>query len=383
MKKIINVNFKNLDYITLLIMLLLTGIGLYCVKQVELFSSNKNGLFTKQLLGIVIGLVIIAAILFFDYHFICRLSYLMYAGILIILLCTLKFGNGLNNVNRWISIAGIPFQPSELTKVILILFLSYLCYLFRNKLDRFSVFFILAAVTALPIILILLEPHLSSCICILFIFCVIIFASGLRYRVIGKVLALFLPAALGIILSVTVFQVKIPFIKSYWIERVLSFRSEDEAENADGKYQQNQAIAAISSGRLAGKMLSGEAATRNYRYIYANESDFVFAVVGEEFGFLGSCAIVFLYLLLIIRCLITAAHAPDYLGWLISIGVSAYLIFQVAVNIGVATNLLPNTGLPLPFISNGLTSLISSMTSVGLVLSIRLRQKNKSPKRML
>lgn len=376
MEKLKKINFKNLDYIILLTMCFLTGIGLYCVRQAELLSEDKKGMFNKQILGVVIGFAIIIALMFIDYRFVARLSYLMYVCILAILAITLKFGKTINHVTRWVVIAGIQLQPSDLTKIVLILFLSYLCYAFKNKLDKMYVLVILSAVAAIPIILILKEPHLSACVSIFFIFCVIVYASGIHYKVIFKVLALVVPMVAGIIISVSVFNVHIPFIKDYWIKRILDFQSTDETEAEAGKYQQNQSIAAIGSGGLAGKMLSADGSSRIYRSIYANECDFIFSIVGEEFGFIGSTVIVLLYLLLIIRCLINAAHAPDYLGKLICIGVSAFLLFQTSANIGVAINLLPNTGMTLPFISYGLTSLISSMTAVGLVLSIRLRAAN-------
>jgi len=361
---------KKLDFTIMLIMAILICIGIYCIRQVG------EGLYTKQLIGAGIGFVMIFAVLFIDYHFICNLSYIMYIGILIILVYLLKFGNSINNVKRWITVIGIPFQPSELTKVVLILFLVFLCNHFKGKLGKIYVFFILAAATAVPAILIILEPHLSSCMAILFVFCVIVFTSGISYKVIGTVLAVIIPAVVGIAIGVTIFGIKLPFIEPYQINRILSFMSTDESEDTSGKYQQNQALEAIASGGIHGKILSEDESTRNYSKIYANESDFIFSVVGEEFGFIGSSIIILLYFILVIRCLIIAAHAPDYMGKLICIGVSALLMFQVFVNIGVVTSLLPNTGLALPFISYGLTSLISSMFAVGLVLNIGLKRND-------
>lgn len=114
---------------------------------------------------------------------------------------------------------------------------------------------------------------------------------------------------------------------------------------------------------------------RNYSNIYSNESDFIFAAVGEEYGFVGCCIIIFLYLILVLRCLRIAAHAPDLMGRIICTAISALFMFQGFINVGVATNILPNTGMPFPFISYGLTSLISSMIAVGLVLDIGLQSK--------
>lgn len=357
-------------------MIVLICVGLYCIRQMGLFNEKKEDLYVKQLMGVVIGIVLIIVMLFIDYHLICKLSYLMYFGMLMILAFLLKFGDPINHVKRWITIAGIPFQPSELAKVVLILFLAYLCNSFKNKLDKLYVFLILSGVTAVPIILILLEPHLSSCIAILFVFCVIVYSSGISYKVIGTVIAVVLPVVVAIVISVAVFNVKLPFIKPYHINRILTFMKPDNSEDVSGKYQQNQALEAIASGGLHGKMLFDDDTNRNYSGIYANESDFIFSIVAEEFGFIGVSLIILLYFILVIRCLIIAAHAPDYLGKLLCIGISALLMFQLFINIGVATSILPNTGLPLPFISYGLTSLISSMIAVGLVLNIGARRKD-------
>ncbi len=371
--------FKKLDYLILLIMTILIGIGVYCSRQAFIGSDDYKSIFIKQLAGVFIGYVFIIVIIFIDYHIICNLSALLYIAMNLLLAVTLLFGSGVNNVNRWIIIFGIPFQPSELTKVVLILFLAFLCNHFKDKLNKLYVLFLLFIAAAIPMALIVLEPHLSSGLSILFIFIVMVYSSGISYKVIGKALALVVPLAAVILASVYLFKIDIPFIKQYQVNRVLSFLSSEESDSQDGDYQQLQSIGAIGSGGLHGKMISSEKdKDRAYSRIYAKESDFVFAIVGEEFGFIGGFFIILLYVVLIIKCLIISSHAPDYTGKLIGIGVSAYLMFQIFMNIGVATKLLPNTGLPLPFISYGLTSLISSMAAVGLVLNIGIRQKSKS-----
>lgn len=373
--KDIKKNLKVIDYVMLLAMAILICVGLYCVRQAYMSNEDQDSIMLKQLLGVAIGFLLILVIMFIDYHIICNLSFILYIAIVFTLVFTLLFSSNLNGVKRWIVLFGIPFQPSEMTKLVLILYLAYLCSYFKNKLDKLYVLFILAAVAALPTILILLEPHLSSGISILFLFCVIIYSSGISYKVIGKTLAFILPVVLSLFILITQFNVKIPFIESYQIGRVLSFLSTDESEDLEGNYQQNQSVNAIESGGLHGKLVSGATSDRSYSSIYAKESDFIFAIVGEEFGFIGCFVIVLLYFLLIIKCLIVSRHAPDDSGKLICIGVSSYIMFQFFVNIGVATNLLPNTGLPLPFISNGLTSLICSMAAIGLVLNVDLRIK--------
>ena len=142
-------------------------------------------------------------------------------------------------------------------------------------------------------------------------------------------------------------------------------------------WQQLCSIQAIGTGKLYGKLLlEGPSTPRNYDIVGVNESDFIWSVIGEEFGFIGGCIILLLLAIIIFICLLTARKAKDRLGKLICIGISAMFMFQVFANIGVATMILPNTGLPLPFLSNGLSSLISSMIAIGLVLNIGLQQKN-------
>ena len=379
MKEIIKMCFKKIDYVIIITMTILICIGLYCVQQAFMLSDNQDSIIMKQLVGVCIGFALIIGIVLIDYHIICKFSSLLYIIMILTLAYTLIFGAEWNNVKRWVVIFGIQIQPSELAKVVLIVFLTFLCNLFRNKLNKLYVLFILGAAVGLPMVLILLEPHLSSSLAIMFIFCVIVYSSGISYKVIGKALIIILPLVASIVISVGVFNLDLPLIKGYQIRRILSFKSNDESESLAGDYQQLQSLAAISSGGLQGKMLStDDNENRNYSRIYAKESDFVFAIVGEEFGFIGSFFIIMLYAVLIFRCILISTRSTDYMGKLICIGVSGYLMFQIFVNIGVATKILPNTGLPLPFISNGLTSLISSMMAVGLVLNVGIRQKNKS-----
>lgn len=376
MKYFHKINTKRIDYVILSIMMLLIASGLYCIYQVEQFGTDKEGLFKNQLIGLILGLIVILVIQFFDYRFICSLSPLMYIGIVGILAYTFKYGTLINHVRRWIRIGGISFQPSELTKIILILFLAYLCNVFRDKQKKFYPLFILAGATAIPILLILKEPHLSPCIVLLLILGIIVLTSGISYKVIVTVVLVSAPILATLFIGVGMLHWNIPVIKPYMVQRVIDFvagkdnEGEESAETAAGKYQQNNSLAAIRSGGTYGKALSQKQQMRTYANLYSNESDFIFAVVAEEYGFVGCCILLFLYLLLVIRCLLIAAHAPDLMGRIICTAVSAMFTFQAFINIGVATDILPNTGMPFPFITYGLTSLVSSMIGIGLVLDI-------------
>jgi rod shape determining protein RodA len=163
-------------------------------------------------------------------------------------------------------------------------------------------------------------------------------------------------------------------LQPYQQERVLSILNPELYP--DTMYQQDNSIQSIGSGQLYGKKFTEDpGATRGYDFIPISESDFVFSIAGEELGFIGCCIIIALFAFLIYMCLITSKRAPDRLGMLIAIGMASMFMFQVFVNIGVATAILPNTGIPLPFVSSGLSSLISGFIAIGIILNIRLQPK--------
>ena len=379
MKIFHKVDFRKIDYVILTIITLLTGAGLFCLRHIAQTDPEKANIFKTQIIGFGLGIFLIAIILFIDYQFICKVSPLLYLFILGILFATLKMGEVVRHVRRWIKIAGIQFQPSELCKIVLIVFLAYLCYLFKDKQKKFYPFFILAACTVIPMILILKEPHLSPCIVIIALFCIIILVSGISYKVLMTISLITVPIVAILLTGILYFNWNLPLINKYQVQRVINHitaaNSNGDSKDDNGKYQQNLSLAAISSGGAYGKALSHDDSPRKYESVYSNESDFIFCAVAEEYGFTGCCIIIFLYLILVLRCLKIASHAPDLMGKIIATAVSALFMFQGFINIGVATDLLPNTGMPFPFFSYGLTSLVSSMIAVGLVLDIKVQSK--------
>ena len=381
LERIKKINFSQIDYVILFCMTVLIGVGLYSIYQSDVHKAKPSSLFTSQVLGIGLGLGVFIVLLFIDYQFICKFAWLYYIGINGLLLLTLR-SKPINYVRRWITLGEIQFQTSELAKVVMIIVISYLCNKLKNRMNKFYVFFILCAVMVIPIVLILKEPHLSSTVAFFVIFCVMLFSAGLSYKIIITMALIVTIGFGGIFFGVTKLKLNIPFIKDYMIGRIENFLASDSEENKDAKRQTNKAVVAIHSGGAYGKMLDPKEkdTDRKYGNIYANESDFIFSVVGEEFGFIGCTIILFMYLLLILRCLNIAAHAPDYLGRMICIGVSSLFLFQTFVNVGVATDLLPNTGQPLPFISYGMTSLISSIVSVGFVINVGMRRRGREYK---
>jgi rod shape determining protein RodA len=149
-----------------------------------------------------------------------------------------------------------------------------------------------------------------------------------------------------------------------------------ELDTSDTMYQQDNSIQVIGSGKLTGKLITeGVDSIQSDTYVPISESDFIFSVIGEALGFIGGCIIIFLFALLIFKCLNISRNASDRMGMLIALGIASMFMFQIFVNVGVATKILPNTGLPLPFVSYGLSSLLSCMIAIGLVINISLQRK--------
>lgn len=366
-------SFKQYDWkkynISLLILVLLLCLaGVFFIFT----SRTDDSLYKKQFMGIFLGLGIAIFVSLIDYHFICKLYVLMYLFNIGLLLLVQVMGSTTNNAQRWLKIGPIQFQPSELSKIILILVFAKVFTLLRDKINTFWFIILIIIVAAVPILLILTQPALSTSLVCIFIFAMMFFAAGLSYKIIAPIIIIGVPVVIGLFWYVQQdFQV---LIEPYQQERIMALLNPELY--GDEMYQQINSIQAIGSGQLYGKLLDESAGTfRGFTSVPIRESDFIFSVIGEQIGFIGSCILIILFMILIFKCLKIAKSADDYLGYLIAIGIASMFMFQVFVNIGVATALLPNTGIPLPFVSYGLSSMISSMISIGVILNISLHRK--------
>ncbi len=368
-------NFKNLNLALVIVVCILSLISAYAIKL-----SGANSIYLRQLFGLVFGLIIIATVTLIDYHFVAKFAAFYYV-VVIIMLFLVKYsplGTKLTtDCYRWIDLKVMTLQPSELAKISLILLLAVVFTKMENKMNKFYVVLISGAITIIPTLLIFKQPDLSSSMVMIFIFVITIFAAGLSYKIVLPTLGVMIPSIIAF--GWYLLQPGSSFLLAeYQVRRLVAFTQPDNPIYAlRENWQQLCSIQAIGTGSLYGKLLSeGPSTPRSYSIVGVNESDFIWSVIGEEFGFIGGCLILLLLSIIIFMCLMTARKAKDQLGKLICIGVSSMFMFQVFANIGVATMILPNTGLPLPFLSNGLSSLISSMIAIGLVLNIGLQQKN-------
>ena len=225
------------------------------------------------------------------------------------------------------------------------------------------------------LILIYEQPNLSTTICIAALFCALIFLGGLTYRYILPAIAIIVPTVV-ILLAIAV-QPNQPFLEDYQQKRILAWLDPEEYAD-DGAYQQLNSVMAIGSGQLSGKGYNNDETTsvKNGNFVSEPQTDFIFAIIGEELGFVGCCVVIFLLLLIVIDCILIGLKAKDTGGRIICGGVASLIGIQSFINIGVATMVLPNTGLSLPFVSYGLTSLVCFFMGIGFVLNVGL-QPNK------
>ena len=339
---------------------------------VLIVGSAKAEVQSKQLLGLIVGVFFMVVISLFDYSFFLQFHWVIYFGNLILLLLVRFAGVGVNNAKRWLEIAGIQFQPSETAKILLILFFSQ--YIMKHK-ETLNTFKTLASCVGLlipPLWLIYNQPDLSTSIMIVILICAIIFIGGLSYRIIGITLAIVVP--LVVVFLLLVVQPDQKLINPYQQKRILAWLHPQEYSNSEG-YQQDNSITAIGSGQLFGKGYNNNviSSVKNGNFISEPQTDFIFAIVGEELGFVGGSIVIILLLLISLECILIAKKSKDLAGTLICTGMATLVGCQGFINISVATGLMPNTGIPLPFVSYGLTSLVSIFIGMGFVLNIGLQ----------
>lgn len=346
-----------------------------CIFGTLMINSADSSYLKKQVLGMVVCLIGMIVLSLIDYKFIRKFQALLYVINLALLLAVLLFGTSANGAQRWLGSEDlITVQPSEFAKIIMIICAAHYLTEHKDSINSFKTLMGYALLCAVPLALIITQPDLSTTIDIFVILCVMIFVEGLSYKIIGIAILCFIPLAGSFI-----WYIKRPnplFFKEYQIQRILSFLYPEDYVSTT-QYQQDNSVMAIGSGQLFGKGLNNStlATVKDANLISEQQTDFIFSVVGEELGFVGSVLIIVILGLIVVQCIRTARKANDDMGMYIATGVATLIGFQTFINIGVATSLLPNTGIPLPFISYGLSSLVSCCAAIGLVLNVSLQRR--------
>jgi rod shape determining protein RodA len=361
---------RPFDYILLVAAAALTGFGLLLIYSGSLPSTGHDvpilqGPVGRQLVFAMIGLVACIAISRADYRFLAQGSNGLYFGLIASLLFVLALGTeGTYGSRRWIDIGGLQVQPSEIGKLIVILILAK--YLSDNaeSIKDLRVFVTSMMIAVVPSLLVFAEPDLGSATIFLLIwFGMVIMAGADMRHVLGTI---------GMFIAATPFAL-IAVVTEYQRERVSLFI--DPARDALGAgFNTLQAEISIGSGGLFGKGLT-EGTQTQLDYLRTQTTDYIFSVLGEELGFVGAMVLFALYILLLMRGLRAAAISQDMFGRLIAVGVVIFILFQAFINVGVNIRLFPVTGIPLPFISQGGSSLVTVFIAIGLLESVIVRQR--------
>ena len=361
-------HLKDYKFYLIISVVALTILGILVI------GSAQKSVQNKQIIGLVLGLIVMVIVSLIDYVWVLNLYWMIYAINIVMLVITLIFGTEVNGAKRWINLYFTNFQPSELTKILMVLFFAKFLMNHEEDLNSFRTIITAVLLFAPTALLIVMQPDLSTTISIVLVFCVMMYIAGLSYKFIGTMLAILIPTAV-IFISIAV-QPNQPFLKDYQQERILAWL-EPEKYASDQAFQQNNSMMAIGSGQLTGKGLNNNTTTsvKNGNYIPEPQTDFIFAIVGEELGFVGCCIVIGLLLLIVIQCILIGIKAQDMAGRIICCGIAAQIAVQSFVNISVATGIFPNTGIPLPFVSYGLTSLVSLFMGFGFVLNVGLQPK--------
>ncbi len=365
---------RDFRFRLLLYVYTLTVLGILLIGSAD--KSYQN----KQVVGMALGSFVMLVIACLDYTWILKFYWLIYIGNLVLLLLVkIPFtsisilGKNVKGATRWMEFQGFRFQPSELAKLLLILFLAKFFEKFQEQLNTWKILGLTAVLVGIPLLFIKEQPDLSTTISVAIICLIVLYVAGLSYKIIGAVLALAVPSV--IIFLGIIFQPDQKLLDEYQMRRIMAWLN--PTQYADDAYQQQNSIMAFASGQLTGKGLNNNlvSSVKNGSFIAEPQTDFIFAIAGEELGFVGCAIIVLLLALIVIECIWIGRRSREFSGTLICCGVAGYIGFQTFVNISVVTGLLPNTGIPLPFVSYGLTSLVTLFMSVGFVLNVGLQPK--------
>ncbi|NLH99868.1 MAG: rod shape-determining protein RodA [Chthonomonadales bacterium] len=353
---------KRFDVPLALLTLSITALGLAALHTIEVDGALPY--FRKQLAFALVGLIVMVSMALLGHERFQRHLRAVYVLNLVLLAAVLITGHEAKGSVRWFAISQFRLQPSELAKLFIILTLSTLFYRYRERIDRPVTVVRSLAHIAVPLILILKQPDLGTTLAIGGIWFGMAFIAGVPLRYLA-VVVLCAVALFGL-------MVKLSFVRDYQLQRLLVFVNPSNDPRGAG-YQVNQARIAIGSGRVFGKGL-GRGTQSQGEFIPERQTDFIFTVIAEEGGFLLSTITVVLYAALVLRGWHLVAHAGDELGRNVGAGVLSMITFHGLVNMAMNVGLGPVTGVPLPLVSYGGSSLIVTMAGIGLLLGIGMRR---------
>lgn len=369
-------NSSKIDYTLVLILMLL------CLTSLTAIYGANSAYVLKQVLYYVVGIGIIIGVIRLDSDQLKKLTWYLYGfGLLLLVLLIIapeSIARKINGAKSWFTLPGFSLQPSEFVKVFLVLALSRLIvehqekYIVKTLQSDFLLLFKIGGVTALPLFLVMLQPDLGTSLVFLAIMLGMVFISGISWKILTPIFSSFAVIASAVLYMVIWHSDWITTyfgVKEYQMGRIYSWLDPYTYQSTTG-YHLTQSLLAIGSGQTTGKGIGTSEVV-----LPENHTDFIFSVVGEEFGFIGASIIISLFFLLIYHITKVALETKNTFYTCMSVGIISMLCFHVFQNIGMTVGVLPITGIPLPFISYGGSSLMGNMLSMGLIFSIRYHYK--------
>ncbi len=349
-------------FIATIVLILLGLITIFSTSYSSVGTDFLN--FKKQFIFSIIGVVLMISISFFDYRALKNYTGLFYIAACFILVAVLFFGISIRGTTGWFNLGLFNFQPSEFVKIIAIIVMAKYLSKTASYLDDFKKVVISGIYISLPIILILLQPDFGSALVLSFIWLSLLFVSGINKKYIALILFF------GLVLFAGSWSYA---LKDYQKDRIITFVNPQSDPLGYG-YNVIQSTVAVGSGNIWGKGL-GHGSQSQLNFLPEKHTDFIFAVIAEEMGFIGIIFLLGLFGIIFHRIFKIASETQDNFGKLIVLGASFMIMFHMVVNIGMNMGIMPVTGIPLPFISYGGSSLISFLIMIGMVQSVYAKGK--------
>lgn len=355
---------RRIDFILIITLILILTIGFLMVKSATLANGAQSTEALKQIRWILVGIPILILFSLIDYHRLKSYSLFLYLINLGFLISVYVFGQSVLGAQRRIPIGSFVFQPSEFAKIILIITLAAFLAERKGKVSKLSDVLLAILHIVVPWMLIFQQPDLGTAMVLVAILFGMLLVAGTDSK---YLIGLIIIGVIGVVLILN-----INVLKDYQLKRLLVFVNPDVDPLGAG-YNLLQSKIAIGSGRFWGKgLFSGTQSRLNF--IPEHHTDFIFSVLGEELGFIGVAFLLILYFVLILRGIRIGSMSKDIFGTLIAAGIISMLLFQIFVNVGMTVGLMPITGIPLPFVSYGGSSMFVNMMGIGLLLNIYMRR---------
>jgi len=356
--------WRYFDWPLFIAMLLLCGIGIAMVYSATFNSPDIADYWVRQSIFAVLGLVALFAVAFLDYRHLEMLAPPAFVIFMILLVAVDLVGTTQSGSQRWLNVGGILVQPTEAGKFLIIIFMAWYLSWYQEYLHRLSYLLVAVLLLLAPLVLIFLQPNFGMALTFAFIGGTLILVAGVRFWQLGLM-------AGGVAAGVPFLWGK---LQGYMIQRIEMFLNPEADANRDAAYNIKQALTAVGSGSWFGRGWA-QGSQNQLHFLRVRQSDFIFSVISEELGLIGAVIVLVLLFFIMWRLLRIADLARDQFGRLLAVGVAAIIFFQTLVNVGMNLSMMPVTGLTLPFVSYGGSSLVSMMFAIGLAQSVVMRHR--------